>query len=443
MTTEPAPAQRLVGDVVVPGEGDGITIPSGVIDIDIDGRILGVGTASELGPPAPGTAVRNLGGLLIPGLVNAHAHGPMTLVRSAGDGLELQRWLTEGVWPREGRMTPDDVACGMTLASIEMLRAGVTTSVEMYLFEDVISDAVTRTGGRVHAMGGVISVIAPDRDALDARLDTIASLRAKHGSVDPRRTIGYAAHSLWDLGPERVEIIAQRAQADGAVLHIHLEETETERQQVIDEHGRTATRVLSDIGALDGRVTAAHCVVIDDDDRGLLADHGVGVAHCPTSNLKLGSGIAKVRAMLEAGIAVGVGTDGAASNDNLDLWTDMKLAALLARGTAESAAAMSAAQAFFLATTGAAAAIGDNSIGQLSTGKWADVVRLDLDDPVFAPGVPEDLFPSLVFAAGSAAVTDVWVAGQQVVANGDMTTVDTAAVVAEARRRGGSLVGDS
>ena len=152
--------QRLVADYLIPGEGKGSVIANGALDVDTTtGRIVGVGTVEELGDPAG--MVHHVGGALLPGLVNAHAHGPMTLVRSAGDGMPLMQWLTEGVWPREGRMTPDDVIVGMQLASCEMLLSGVTTSVEMYMFEDQVAHAVETTGGRAQVMAGVLGAIAP------------------------------------------------------------------------------------------------------------------------------------------------------------------------------------------------------------------------------------------------------------------------------------------
>ena len=427
--------QRLVADYLIPGEGEGSVIANGAIDIDsATGRILAVGSINELAD-AP-DEVLNVGGALMPGLVNAHAHGPMTLVRSAGDGMPLMQWLTEGVWPREAKMTPDDVVIGMVLASCEMLLAGVTTSVEMYMFEDQVAHAVETTGGRAQVMAGVLGAIAPTPEAFTARLEAVSTFCTKHSDPEARVTGGFGPHSVYDLGPERLTELAEAAASVDAMIHVHLEETQDERQQVIDAHGRSATQVLADAGVLSQPTVAAHGVWLDVIDLGLLAQANASVVHCPMSNLKLGSGIADIASWAQAGVGRALGTDGVASNDNLNMWEDLRLAALLARGTAHDPGAVSAPEAFALATKGGAAAIGLPDVGELRPGAWADFIRIDLDQPAFAPGVDEDRFANLVWAGSPQAVTDVWVAGKQVVTQGAITTVDLDAILAGAREAG-------
>lgn len=427
--------QRLVADYLIPGEGEGSVIANGAIDIDsATGRILAVGSINELAD-AP-DEVLNVGGALMPGLVNAHAHGPMTLVRSAGDGMPLMQWLTEGVWPREAKLTPDDVVIGMVLASCEMLLAGVTTSVEMYMFEDQVAHAVKATGGRAQVMAGVLGAIAPTPEAFTARLEAVSTFCTKHSDPEARVTGGFGPHSVHDLGPERLTELAEAAASVDAMIHVHLEETQGERQQVIDAHGRSATQVLADAGVLSQPTVAAHGVWLDVIDLGLLAQANASVVHCPMSNLKLGSGIADIASWAQAGVGRALGTDGVASNDNLNMWEDLRLAALLARGTAHDPGAVSAPEAFALATKGGAAAIGLPDVGELRPGAWADLIRIDLDQPAFAPGVDEDRFANLVWAGSPQAVTDVWVAGKQVVTQGAITTVDLDAILAGAREAG-------
>ena len=427
--------QRLVADYLIPGEGEGSVIANGAIDIDSStGRILAVGSINELAD-AP-DEVLNVGGALMPGLVNAHAHGPMTLVRSAGDGMPLMQWLTERVWPREAKLTPDDVVIGMVLASCEMLLAGVTTSVEMYMFEDQVAHAVKATGGRAQVMAGVLGAIAPTPEAFTARLEAVSTFCTKHSDPEARVTGGFGPHSVYDLGPERLTELAEAAASVDAMIHVHLEETQGERQQVIDAHGRSATQVLADAGVLSQPTVAAHGVWLDVIDLGLLAQANASVVHCPMSNLKLGSGIADIASWAQAGVGRALGTDGVASNDNLNMWEDLRLAALLARGTAHDPGAVSAPEAFALATKGGAAAIGLPDVGELRPGAWADLIRIDLDQPAFAPGVDEDRFANLVWAGSPQAVTDVWVAGKQVVTQGAITTVDLDAILAGAREAG-------
>ncbi len=422
---------RLTADWVVPCDGTGQVIADGAIDIGVDGRIVAVGPVADL-PPHP--APRAVGGLLLPGLVNAHAHTPMTLVRSVGDGLPLQRWLTEAVWPREARLTADDVWWGMALGSIEMLLAGVTTSCEMYLHEEAMVDAVTTTGARMVITPGVISALAPGGD-VEPRIDQITDFHRDHHDPAGRISVGFAPHSIYDLTPEQCGEIGARARAVDALFHIHLEETRTEREQVIDQHGASATRLLADQGVLEGRVLAAHGVWLDADDRRLLATGGAAVAHCPQSNLKLGSGIAPVADLLDDGVAVALGTDGPASNDDLDLWEELRLAPLLARGTSLDPGAMAAPRALELATGDGARALGLADVGRLEVGAWADVIRLDLDNPTFTPLDPASLSTQLVFAGGARHVTDVWVAGRPVVASGEITTIDVGEVRSQCRDR--------
>jgi len=421
---------RLAADHVVPCEGAGTVIDGGAIDVGDDGRIVAVGPEASLGP-AP-AEVRRFRGLLMPGLVNAHAHTPMTLVRSAGDGLPLDRWLREAVWPREARMTADDAWWGMTLGSAEMLAAGVTTSCEMYLFEEEMVAAVEASGARAVITPGVIAALLRDGDVSD-RIAEIAHFHSRHHDIAGRITVGFAPHSVYDLTPEQCGEIAAHARSAGALFHIHLEETKAERELVKSRYGAPATRVLADAGALEGRTLAAHGVWLDDDDRRLLAEAGAAVAHCPQSNLKLGSGIAPVARLLADGVGVGLGTDGPASNDDLDLWEELKLAPLLARGAGHDPQAMDATTALDLATRAAARAIGLDDVGELRPGSWADVIRLDLDHPSFTPRL--DLLSHLVFSGSSRYVTDVWVAGRAVVESGEVLTVDVDRAMAEVDRR--------
>ena len=432
---------RFVADYVIPGEGKGMVIPNGAIDIDsATGRIIAVGAVGELDETTG--EVHRLSGALMPGLVNAHAHGPMTLVRSAGDGMPLMQWLTEGVWPREGRLTPDDVVVGMQLASCEMLLSGVTTSVEMYMFEDQVAHAVETTGGRAQVMAGVLGAVSPTPEAFTARLDAVSAFCTKYSSPEARVTGGFGPHSVYDLGPERLTELAEAAASVDAMIHVHLEETQGERQQVIDAHGRSATQVLADAGVLSQPTVAAHGVWLDVIDLGLLAQANASVVHCPMSNLKLGSGIADVASWAQAGVGQAIGTDGVASNDNLNMWEDLRFAALLARGTAHDPGAVTAAGALALATKDGAAAIGLPDVGELRPGAWADFIRIDLDQPSFAPGVEQDRFANIVWAGSPQAVTDVWVAGSHVVADRTLTTIDLDQILAAAKEAGNRIAQD-
>lgn len=418
-----ATSTRLIADAVIPADGTDTVVFDAAIDVGADGRIKAVGRLGELGDDFDGDT-QHVGGLLMPGLVNAHAHTPMILMRSAGDGMALQQWLVEAVWPREGKLTPDDVHWGQTLGSIEMLRAGVTTTAESYFHEAVITEAALATGQRVFVAGGILSALAPDNAAFSQRVQSVADYFDQTHDPAARRYVGFAPHSAYDHSPERLAEVAAAAGERDAVIAIHLEETAAERQQVLDAHAKSATALLSESGMLDGRILAAHCVWLDDADRATLAAGNAAVAHCPQSNGKLGSGIADVVSMLDAGLTVGLGTDGPASNDSLSLWDELRLAPLFARARSANPEALDAATSLDMATRQGARALGMDDVGELRPGAWADIIRLDLDQPAFQPGLAHELFSHVVWAASAEHVTDVWVAGSQVVAGGETTMVD-------------------
>ncbi len=439
-----APVRRLIGDLVLSSQPGSVSngappielIANGAIDIDEVGRIVAVGSEQDLAPAVG--AVERVGGLLMPGLVNAHAHSPMTLLRSVGDGLPLQRWLHEAIFPREGKLTAEDAWWGMALGSAEMLLAGVTTSCEMYWHEAAIVDAVHTTGARTVVTPAIISGLLPNGD-INGWVAKALEFHADHHRPERRSHVGFAPHALYNVTPEHCGAIADAAKSVDAILHIHLEETTAERDEMAEKYGRSATQVLADAGVLEAKVLAAHGVWLSQSDMRLLGEAGASVAHCPQSNLKLGSGVAPTPAMLEAGVRVALGTDGPASNDDLDLWEEVKLAPLLARGVAHDPQAMNAATALDSATRSAGIAVGVEDIGHLSPGAWADMIRIDLDQPAFAGS--DDLITRLVFAGSSRLVTDVWVAGRQVVADKSITTVDVAEAMAEVSTRAKRLAG--
>ena len=430
---------RLIADAVIPADGTDTLLFDAAVDIGVDGRIEAVGPVADATSDFDGN-VFTVGGLLMPGLVNAHAHTPMIMMRSAGDGMDLQTWLTDAVWPREGKLTPEDVMWGQVLGSIEMLRAGVTTTVEMYMFEDSLLEAASRTGQRTMAASGLISAINPTNAAFTTRVTQVSDFFDSHHDPARRMYCGFGPHSAYDHTPERLAEVAAAANERDALITIHLEETQAERALVLETYGRSATQLLSESGMLDGRVLAAHGVWLDDEDRSALGAAGAAVVHCPQSNGKLGSGIADVPAMLEAGITVGIGTDGPASNDSLSLWDELRLAPLFARAASANPGALDAATALDLATRQGARSMGVHDVGELRPGAWADLIRLDLDQPAFQPGLPGELFGHVVWAASAEHVTDVWVAGEQVVVAGEAVTVDRHEAQREVARRAQRLL---
>jgi 5-methylthioadenosine/S-adenosylhomocysteine deaminase len=427
--------QRFTARAAVVGDRAGTVVPDAVVDVE-DGVIRWVGPAAEA-PEAPDATRVALPGVLVPGLVNAHSHAPMVLFRGQGEGLPLDRWLAEVMWPREARLTGDDVEVAMAAASAELLRNGVTTSVEMYFQPERIAAAVGRTGARALIATPLIPL--PGFPPVDEQLATAAAL-AGSAPAGGRVEYGLGPHAAYTVPLPVLADAARLAREHDLLLHLHVAETATEGAELLARHGLSVPALLASHDVLGGRVLAAHCVHMDDGDLELWAEYDVAVAHCPASNAKLASGVARLRDMLDRGIRVGLGTDGPASNDALDLLADARLAAQLARLAAGDATALSAAEALWLATGASADALGRPDLGQLAVGRRADLVHVDTRDLVFEPvGDLTDLLTHLVWSGGGRSVRDVWVDGQQVVADGVCTTVDAEALRADVATRAARL----
>src|SRR3954452_22240185 len=355
----------------------------------------GVGPAPAP-PPAPDAQLVDLPGVLLPGLVNSHSHAPMVLFRGQAEGLPLDRWLGEVIWPREARLTGDDIEAAMTAASAEMLRGGVTTSVEMYFSPERIAAAVTATGARAVIASPLLPLpgMPPLEDQLRAAVE-LAAGTPTGGRVE----YGIGPHAAYTLPLPILAKAAAAAREHNLLLHLHVAESATEGDELLARHGLSVPALLAAHDVLGGRVLAAHCVHMDDGDLELWQEYDVAVAHCPASNAKLASGIMPLREMLDRGIRVGLGTDGPASNDGLDLLADARLAAQLARLAAADATALTAGQAVRRATGAAADAIGRPDLGRLTRGRQADLVHVDTRDLRFVPiGDKEDLLTHLVWS---------------------------------------------
>lgn len=354
------------------------------------------------------------GRVVLPGLVNTHTHAAMTLLRGYADDLPLLEWLEQRIWPTEGRWVDEAfVRDGTRIAAHEMLRGGTTTFNDMYFYPDEAVGAAVAAGMRVVA--GITYVAAPTRYADTEAVAIERGIAAADAWADHDRVrFMLAPHSTYAASVASWESAAGLAEDLGVGIHSHINETWGEVERHLAHHRRPTVQWLADHGALSPTFLAAHAVHMSRHDIEVAAEHGVAVSHCPSSNLKLASGFAKVAEMQEVGVTVALGTDGAASNNRLDMFCEMRTAALLAKAVAKDGAAVDAHTALRMATLDGARALGwDDQIGSLVPGKQADLIAVDLSSAIDAPVY--DVASHLVYVAGRADVSDVWIAGRAVV----------------------------
>jgi 5-methylthioadenosine/S-adenosylhomocysteine deaminase len=357
--------------------------------------------------------------VLIPGLVNAHTHAAMSLMRGLADDLPLMRWLQEHIWPAETRhVSPRFVRDGTALACAEMLRGGITCFNDMYFFPEAALEAALAAGMR--AALGLIVIDFPTAYASDPAdyLRKGLALRDAHRE-QPLVSFCLAPHAPYTVTDPTFRQVATLAAELDLPVHLHVHETENEIERSIAEHGLRPLERLRRLGLLGPGLIAVHAVHLEQNEIQLLARHGCSVAHCPSSNLKLASGFAPIEALRSAGVNLCLGTDGAASNNRLDLFAEMRTAALLAKAVARDAQAMPAHAALRAATLGGARALGLGArVGSIEPGKRADLVAVALRAPELAPCY--DPVSHLVYAAGREHVTHVWVDGEPRVLEGEL-----------------------
>jgi 5-methylthioadenosine/S-adenosylhomocysteine deaminase len=402
-----------------------------------DGLIEAVGPAGEIeGAYAADEVVDCSGCAVVPGLVNAHTHAPMTLLRSLADDLRLDVWLMGYMMPVEREFVGSRFCwLGTQLACAEMIRSGTTCFADMYYYEEAVADAAAQAGMRAVCAETLLRFPSPDALSYDESLQRTRGFVQRwrgHPLIMP----AVGPHAPYTTTTDLLQDSARLALEFNVPLHIHVAETRQEVEEHLAEHGMSVVPWLEDHGVLDAKVIAAHCVYIDEDEMHILLRHGVGVAHNPTSNLKLASGVAPVTRMLALGLNVGIGTDGPASNNDLDMWEEMRLAALLAKGTTFDPTALPARQALAMATLGGARALHmADLIGSLEPGKRADIAVVDLrhlhNMPNFARD-PQALYARLVYAAKGSDVRDVMCQGQWLMRERELLTLDEQGLLDEA-----------
>jgi 5-methylthioadenosine/S-adenosylhomocysteine deaminase len=421
---------RVIVDGAVAWEGDAITAV---------GTRQEVGDALRLGGVTEAESFELPGHVLMPGLINSHTHLAMTMFRGVADDLDLQEFLARVV-PAEAALLDDRrVGVAVRAAAAESLAAGITTSLDMYFFPDAALEAADELGMRLFTGPVFLDGAGPDGLSRRTRMDWARRWLEQH-PVRPGWQPVLGPHATYTVSPEHLEEVRDLAAEHDALVHIHAAENEGEVELVTSTHGERPVELLDRLGLLRAGTVLAHAVHLTDAEIDRLAASGAAVAHCPASNLKLASGIARIPDLLDAGVCVALGTDGPASSNDLDLFMAMRLAALVHKGHRGDARLLPASTVVRMATRNGAEALGvGDALGSLEVGKSADVVAVDLDRLHIQP--VQDVASALVYSAGRSDVTHVWVGGRPVVSEGGLRTADMGAVVAGLRALGAEVAG--
>ncbi|MGB9712034.1 MAG: amidohydrolase [Dissulfurimicrobium hydrothermale] len=423
-------------DIVVTGEllvTDPFSPPvkDGAVAVK-DGKIIALGPKNGIETAFyAAKRIDRPNGLIAPGLINAHTHAAMTVFRGLADDLPLKTWLEEHIFPKEARLTPEIVAIGTELACAEMIRCGTTGFVDMYLFEDTVASVVDRIGLRAWIGEGVFDFPSPAfSSGIEALKETGRLISKWQGH--PRITITVDPHTPYTCSPDLLIKARDMADKYGAMTVIHLAETDWEAHEIQTRFGTSPVCHLDRLGLLNERLLAVHCVSLDKDDIKLLARKRARVAHCPESNLKLASGVAPIAEMIQEGVIVALGTDGAASNNDLDLMSEMDTAAKLQKGIMKDPTFVPASQALAMATTWAAKALHREDLGVLRKGAQADLVVVDLNQvhlrPCYNP------VSHIVYVARSGDVQDVIASGRVLMEDRRLTTIDEEDLLSRLKR---------
>lgn len=427
----------LTNCAILASDGDGFDfLEKGFLGINGD-TIDYIGTEK----PAGYDEERDMGGdLLIPGLVNAHTHTAMTLLRGVGSGLPLQSWLFDAVFPIEDRLTPEMIRAGSELALLEMLASGTTSFTDMYMEPQETAEAVLASGMKANLCRPVqcFDPAEPVEENFRVR-ESLALHDRFHGAGDGRVLVDFCVHGEYTCTADVVRYYAGFVRERGGNLHIHLSETKKEHAECVEKYGVTPARWFAELGAFDSRALAAHCVWVTDEDMAIMREHGVTAVHCPSSNMKLGSGFAPVRRMLDRGLNVALGTDGAASNNNLNMLEELHLASVIHKGFTGDPTTLTPAETLRMATVNGARAQGRGDTGELRVGKKADIAAISLKAPHMRPCL--DPLALVCYSAQGSDVTMTMVDGKILYDHGEFLTLDPERVYAGVERAVGALYG--
>jgi 5-methylthioadenosine/S-adenosylhomocysteine deaminase len=434
MTDAPVACDVLIeAGWVVPVEPHGVVLEHHAVAVR-DGAIIALLPVAEARARfVPKDTVSRPDGVLLPGLVNAHCHNPMTLLRGVADDLPLKTWLQDHIWPIEAEVIgPAFVADGIALAIAEMLRGGTTCCNENYFFPDVQAATYKRHGFRARVGLPVIDFPTAWAGSDDAYFDKAGEVHDQWRG-DALVAMAFAPHAPYTVSDANFERIRMLSDQLDVPVHLHLHETAQEVEQSQQKHGQRPIARIDRLGLLNDRLIAVHMTQLADAEIALCAQRGASVVHCPESNLKLASGFCRVADLARAGVNLAIGTDGCASNNDLDMFGETRTAALLAKAVARDAAAFDAASALRAATLGGAKALGfDHLVGSIEPGKQADLIVVDMAPLETQP--LHHVLSQLAYATGRQQVTDAWIAGRAKLRDRALVDMDEAAIVANARQ---------
>ncbi len=428
----------ITGRYLLPTSSQNDLIADGAVAIKGD-TILEIGEASRLIEKYPNCErIEEEHGLIMPGLINTHTHAPMSLFRGLADDLPLMTWLQDHIFPVEAQLTADMVYQATLLSCAEMIKSGTTSFCDMYLFAKEVARATDKSGMRGWIGEVLYDFPSPNYGELENGFVYVEEMFEQFAD-HPLITITVDPHAVYTCSPELLQRTGELAKTKKSLWVIHLSENEMEVKGCLDQYGKTPVNHLEKLGLLGKNVLAAHCVKLDENEIDLLAERGVSIAHCQESNMKLASGTSPVPALLEKGVTLSIGTDGPASNNDVDLFSEMNSVAKIHKGVLLDPTVMSAEQTLQAATTGGASALkASDTIGSLKPGKKADLIVLDLNQPHLTPVY--NIVSHLVYAASGADVIHSVINGRLVMKNKKLLTLDEKEILSEMTTLAGEVL---
>jgi 5-methylthioadenosine/S-adenosylhomocysteine deaminase len=409
----------------------GEIIKEGIIATKND-KIIYMGKKSKAPRLRAEKIIDGHGKVAMPGLVNCHTHLAMTLFRGIAEDQPLEKWLKETIWPLEAKLKPRDIYDGALLGCLEMIKSGTTTFADMYFYEDHVAKTVEKAGLRAVLAQGILEAGVPRRGEKMLQ-DSVNFARRYKGYAYGRVTVQLGPHALYTCSPSLLAKVRQKASDLNVGIHMHLAESEETVNQTKQKHDLAEVELLEKIGFLDSDVLAAHCIHLTEKEMQLLAKHDVKVSYNPVANMKLAQGAAKIKDLLDLGVTVGIGTDGPASNNNLDMFQSMKIATLLQKQYYKDPTVLPAQTVLKMATIDGAKALGlEKTVGSLEVGKKADVILIDFKKPHLTP--VHDFYANIVYSASGSDVDTVIVDGKTLMENKNVKTLDEEEVVLKAQK---------